>query len=237
MGSSIAVSIPDHLFSSRPYRALAPLERCLLIELLAVAKRVGTDAPIRFSVQQAGDVCGVSRRHGARAMSSLETTGFLVRIERGEKHQRRGFSSSWRITCLPFQGEPPTCDYNRIFDRAHNRKVADSRKGETKFFTPEMDAESVPPAARFRLQSVPPAAQVSNVDLLIFPSTKSIGSSEVCHRWPYKGEKPSFPHDLPSEFSASVRKGHSGVRCEASAHFLLAAGARPTVKRLRSQKT
>ena len=139
-GGAIAVSIPEHLFASRAYRALGPLERCLLTELLAVAKRVGTEEPLNISVRLAADMCGVSKSHATRAMSELEARGFIVSIRRGEKRQRNGFASAWRITCLPFQGSWATCDYNRTHDRAHNRKVADDREGDEKFLTPELEA-------------------------------------------------------------------------------------------------
>jgi hypothetical protein len=137
---AIAVSIPEHLFSSPAYRSLAPLNRCLLIELLAIAKRIGTDEPINCSVRMAADMCGVGKSHAATSLATLEARGFIVRVRRGGRRQRRGFASSWRITCLPFRGAWPTCEYIRILDRERNRNVADDRKGETKFFTPELEA-------------------------------------------------------------------------------------------------
>jgi hypothetical protein len=140
-GIAIAVSIPEHLFLSPAYRSLAPLERCLLTELLAVANLVGSDEPLRISVQMAGEMCGVSRRHGARALATLEERGFLVRFRRGDRNiHGRGFSSTWRITCLPFRGEWATCDFNRVHDREHNRKIAGGQEGEAQFLTPELEA-------------------------------------------------------------------------------------------------
>jgi hypothetical protein len=139
MSAAIAVSIPEHLFVSPAYRALSPLERCLLIELLAVARRVGTDEPLNISVRWAADMCGVGKSHAAAGLATLEERGFLVRVRRGGRRQGRGFASAWRVTCLPFQGEWATCDYDRIHDREHNRKVANDRAHE-KFFTPELEA-------------------------------------------------------------------------------------------------
>jgi hypothetical protein len=114
---------------------------------------VGTKEPFRFSVQQAADACGVSKSHATRAMSEVEAKGFIVSVRRGEKRQRSGFASTWRITCLPFRGEWPTCDFNRIHDRAHNRKVASDREGETKFFAPELEALWVRTEASFAAMS------------------------------------------------------------------------------------
>jgi hypothetical protein len=54
-GSAIAVSIPEHLFLSPAFRALPVLERYLLIELLAVAERIGTDEPLNCSVRTAAN--------------------------------------------------------------------------------------------------------------------------------------------------------------------------------------
>ena len=84
---AIAVSIPEHLFASPAYRALGLLERCLLTELLAVAKRIGTEDPLNISVRWAAEMCGVSKSHATRAMSELEARGS---IRRGEKRQRSG---------------------------------------------------------------------------------------------------------------------------------------------------
>ena len=122
---AIAVSIPEHLFTSPAYRALDPLCRCLLTELLAIAKRVGTDQPVNCSARMAADMCAVSKSHAARAQDELEARGFIVSVRRGDKNGRgfgRGRASSWRITCLPFRGEWETCDYNRYYDREHNRE-------------------------------------------------------------------------------------------------------------------
>jgi DNA-binding transcriptional MocR family regulator len=152
-GIAIAVSIPEHLFVSPAYRSLAPLERCLLTELLALVSRVGSDEPLRISVQMAGKMCGVSRSHATRAMSELEARGFIVNVRRGEKRQRSGFSSTWRVTCLPFRGEWATCDYNHIYDREHNRKVAGDREGDKKFLTPELEALWVKTEASFASRS------------------------------------------------------------------------------------
>ena len=150
---AVAVSVPEHLFSSPAYRSLSPLDRYLLIELLAVAERIGTDEPINCSVRMAADMCRVSKSHATRAMSELEAKGFIVSVRRGERRQRSGFASAWRIACLPFQGAWATCDYKLIHDRAHNRKVADDRRADEKFLTPELEALWVKTEASFARRS------------------------------------------------------------------------------------
>ena len=150
--AAIAVSIPEHLFTSPAYRALDPLCRCLLTELLAIAKRIGTGEPVNCSARMAADMCAVSKSHAARALDEIEARGFIVSVRRGDKNGRgfgRGRASSWRITCLPFQGVWETCDYNRNYDREHNREVADDRKGEAKFLTPELESLWVETEAKY----------------------------------------------------------------------------------------
>jgi hypothetical protein len=111
------------------------LERWLLIEFLAVAQTVGTDEPLNISVRMAANMCNVQKSSAAEAMAELEVRGFLVRVWRGER--RRGTASAWRITCLPFQGESPTCDYLR--------KPVDRSEP---FFTPELEAHLANRGAR-----------------------------------------------------------------------------------------
>jgi hypothetical protein len=210
---AIAVSIPEHLFASPAYRALGLLERCLLTELLAVARRIGTEDPLNISVRWAAEMCGVSKSHATRAMSELEAKGFIVGIRRGEKRQRSGFASAWRLTCLPFQGCWATCDYNRIHDRAHSRKVVDDRGGDGRFLTPElealwvrtealfasrsphlgdeehaelltsMDAKSGPPVDRFGVAKRPAGGTLRFYGTTKTPLTKSIASEEAARRW------------------------------------------------------
>ena len=140
-GASEDIAIPDRLFASPEYRKLALRERYLLIELLALACRVGTDVPINCSASMAANMCGVSKSHAATAMLTLEARGFLVRIQCGERRGGSGFASAWRITCLPYHGEKPTFDYQR--------KVADDHKHETKFMTRELDRLWVETEASF----------------------------------------------------------------------------------------
>jgi hypothetical protein len=149
-GGAIAVSIPEHLFTSRAFRALGVLERWLLTEILArkrnldrLARERGqeTDDIVGCSVREAADFCGVAKSHAGRAMAKLEDFGFIAQARKGEmgSKRKRGTSAGWRITCLPFQSVPATCDYAKIFDRVERQEIAAPLKGGT-FFTPEMEA-------------------------------------------------------------------------------------------------
>jgi len=137
-----AFSLPDYTFTHPAYRALSPLERVLLGELLAIAQRVGTSEPIVCSARQAANMCNVQKSAAAEALSSLKKKGFLVLVKTGER--RRGVKASaaseYRITCLPYQGEPPTCDYHLVYCKDLNRKQAALIKRGVKFLTPELEA-------------------------------------------------------------------------------------------------
>lgn len=147
--AKIAVSIPDRLFTDRPFRALRVMERYLLIELIARKRRIDqlarehgkeTDDVVGCSVREAADLCRVTKSHAARAMARLEETGFIVPARRGVMgtKRRRGTATGWRLTFLPFQGGPPTLDYVKRFDRAARQKIAESVRGQS-FFTPGME--------------------------------------------------------------------------------------------------
>jgi hypothetical protein len=56
---------------------------------------------------------------------------------------------------LAVQGSWATCDYNRIHDRAYNRKVAGDREGDEKFLTPDLEALWVKTEASFARRSHP----------------------------------------------------------------------------------
>jgi hypothetical protein len=161
----IAVSIPEHLFTCPAYRALSAVERYLLIELLALASRIGTAEPIGCSARTVANMCGIGKSYAAEVLAALREKGFIVQVE--PHRGRRGCASKWRITCLPFLGEEPTCDYQRIFLRAQHKKIVDQARGQM-FFTPELnaiwrqnktancdeneDAEASAPADTFELQ-------------------------------------------------------------------------------------
>jgi hypothetical protein len=118
--SKIAVAIPDHLFTHPAYRALPPTERVILIELLALAKRVGTDEPVVCSVAMAANMANVKRSVAARALLSLRKRGFIaiVNPDKTWRGATAGVAAEYRITCLPYQGEPPSAEYNLLHWKA-----------------------------------------------------------------------------------------------------------------------
>jgi hypothetical protein len=128
------IIIPRDLFESIAFRQLPPLEYRLLIELIALQADSKT-AGVQCSARWAAKVCGLKKSAAHDALQCLEERGFIVRVGASG----RGGAAHWRVTCLPFLGEPPTRDYsdtNRTW-RSVQLKHAKAARGEP-FFTPEM---------------------------------------------------------------------------------------------------
>jgi hypothetical protein len=133
------VTIPRDLFESIAFRQLSALEYRLLIELIALQADSKTDG-VRCSARWAAKVCSSSKSPAGRALACLEERGFIVRISATE----RGAPMSWRITCLPFLGDPATRDYRdtSLTWRSIEKGRAKAVRGQP-FFTPEMESGSV----------------------------------------------------------------------------------------------
>jgi hypothetical protein len=98
-----------------------------------------------------------------------------------------------------------------------------------------LHAKSVPPVAHFGVESVPPVAQVVNVTRFVFPPRNQCAVPRCATGGPIRGENLPFPCDLPSAYSASVRKGHPREEPLGGQRSIrLATGARPTVVQGRS---
>jgi hypothetical protein len=119
----VAVSIPEHVWTHPAYRALQPVERVLLVELLALARQVGTDEPLVCSSVMAGNMCKVSWQVARRALLGLRKKGFIVIVKSGVRRRgaAAGLASEYLVTCLPYQGELPTADYNRLHWKAFDK--------------------------------------------------------------------------------------------------------------------
>jgi hypothetical protein len=118
----ISVSIPKYLFESKAYRELNPFEHRIMTELLFIAKARGTDVPLGLSVRRVAETCKMSIGQASQTFRELEKKGFIKNRLRGYANSRERISSGWSLTCLPYQGDPPTCDYNRIHDKAEDIK-------------------------------------------------------------------------------------------------------------------
>jgi hypothetical protein len=119
----------DEVVTFAAFRELAPVERSLLYELFAMARRLGTETPIGCSASMAANMCDVSRRYGVTLLSALEEKGCIVSIVRGRQHRKERVASNWRITFLPYQGSPPTRDFVRRYYKAKDIEAYESAKG------------------------------------------------------------------------------------------------------------
>jgi hypothetical protein len=180
---SAKVSIPEHLFTSPPFRALDATERWLIIELIDRKRRIEKaaremgreyDDIVGCSVREAANMLGVSKSHAGRAMAKLAKSGFIAEArEPSHGARRRGTSTGWRLTFEPFQGEPATFEYLKIADRAARQADADRVAREPwlvpgmEGYEPDDDAEVSRPWDTFDPGSVPPVGQVSNIDLFL----------------------------------------------------------------------
>jgi hypothetical protein len=132
------ITIPRDLFESIAFRQLPLLEYRLLIELIALQQDSKTDG-VQCSARWGAKVCGMQKSAAHDALQCLEERGFIVRVG----SSGRGGAAHWRITSLPFLGEPPTREYSdtSLTWRSVQLKQAREVRGKP-FFTPEMDGGS-----------------------------------------------------------------------------------------------
>ena len=143
----IAFSMLDHLWTHPAFRALKPVERVLVDELLYLARRFGTDEPIIFSTGMAANGANVKRSVAARALLGLRKKGFIVSLKSGDRRSgaKGRKATEWRLTFLPFKGEPPTLDYRA----AHYKALPPDLDPNEKFLTPELEERTMPPRPPF----------------------------------------------------------------------------------------
>ena len=135
------VTIPIELFESQAFRDLPPLEWRLIVELVAMQLDTRADG-VKCSARWAAKVCGTSKSPAGRALLTLEERGFLVRIGGRGMSAPADAATIWRVTCLPYAGDPPTFDF--LNDQLTWRSVKLKRSRQLRgvsFFTPEMEAE------------------------------------------------------------------------------------------------
>jgi hypothetical protein len=176
-------TIPEHLFTCPPFRALDVAERWLILELINRKRKIekaardkgrGYDDIVGCSVREAANLLGVSKSHAGRAMAKLSNMGFIAEArEPSQGARRRRTSTGWRLTFEPFQGEPASFEYLKIADRAARQADAERVAGQP-FYVPSMDgyepyddAEVSHGRDAFDPESVPQAGQVSNTDLFL----------------------------------------------------------------------
>jgi hypothetical protein len=138
-----AASIPDHLFTNPAFRALGVAERWLILELNTRKAQIADDV-VGCSVREAADMLGLHKSQAADILAGLRLKGFIADARDPSKGQhRRGTSTGWRLTWLPFQGEPPSFDYLKIADRVARQADAERVVGQP-FYIPGMDGYQPP---------------------------------------------------------------------------------------------
>jgi hypothetical protein len=128
----------DEVVTFAAFRDLSPIERWLLVDLFNVARSIGTDTAIGCSARVASDMIGMGRTSGFAALAALEEKGFIASVRRSRPHKTERVASNWRITFLPFKGNPPTRDYVRRFYKAEDMKAFEATNA--KFFNAELEA-------------------------------------------------------------------------------------------------
>jgi hypothetical protein len=132
-----AASIPDHLFTHPTFRALGVGERWLILELSTRKGQIADDV-VGCSVREAADMLGLHKSQAADILAGLRLKGFIADARDPSKGQhRRGTSAGWRLTWLPFRGEPGTFEYIKLADRAARQADAERVAGQA-FFVPGM---------------------------------------------------------------------------------------------------
>jgi hypothetical protein len=104
------VIVPKSFLASPIYRVLRPNQRRIIDEMVNLYRSAGAGGAIRFSERYAAAACSIARETASKALSALETLGFIVCILRGESKQN-GRASLWRLTMFAYNGEPATHEY------------------------------------------------------------------------------------------------------------------------------
>jgi hypothetical protein len=128
----------DEVVPFEAFRELSPVARSLLLDLFNVARCIGTETPIGSSSRMAADMLKMGKSTGAEAISELEASGFIVSVVRGRQHRRERVASNWRLTFLPFKGNPPTRDFVRRHFKAKDMEAFEATNA--KFFNEKLES-------------------------------------------------------------------------------------------------
>jgi hypothetical protein len=102
--------IPPSLYRSPAYQALRASARLLIAEMATLARKLKGDGWLTLGEREAARILGVDRKAARNAFHQLESLGFIVCLQRG-RYARKRLASKWRITFFPFEGQPPTREY------------------------------------------------------------------------------------------------------------------------------
>ncbi|MES2493571.1 MAG: hypothetical protein V4579_09875 [Pseudomonadota bacterium] len=108
--------LPHRILLSEAYRSLDPVARALLTELVMIDNGKNNGS-LWLSIADATDRLGLAdQRPAMRAFDDLQDRGVLVMTKDAHFSVKAGETSRarcWRITWLPFDGKPPTHDWQK----------------------------------------------------------------------------------------------------------------------------
>jgi hypothetical protein len=128
----------DEVVTFDAFHELSPVSRSLLLGLFNMARSFGTDRPIGCSARMAADMLKMGKSTGAEAISELEASGFIVSVVRGLQHRKERVAGNWRITFLPFKGNPPTRDFVRRHFKTKDMEAFEATNA--KFFNEKLES-------------------------------------------------------------------------------------------------
>lgn len=122
------VRMNHSIFDCAAYRALSPVARCLLWELIRLYNG-RNNGLIYLSVRDAERLIGVANDATVTsAFADLVEHGFIVRTGQGSFHWKGGKASTWRLTFLEAGGSAPTREFDRWKAPASSRAAARLQK-------------------------------------------------------------------------------------------------------------
>jgi hypothetical protein len=91
------LALPHYMLQSSAWRSLAPVARCVFIELAACYKG-GNNGYLALSVRDAAERVSCSKDSAARALADLIAKGFIEVCSRGHFDRKSPRASEYRLT-------------------------------------------------------------------------------------------------------------------------------------------
>ena len=115
-----------YMFQCPAYRALKPVERCALHELM-FRYNGQNNGDVGLSVREAAELVHSSTNTAQRALSRLQDLGFIRVKQKGSFDQKARHSTRWILTMYPYNNQDETKDFMRWKPEAKNKSRYQSR--------------------------------------------------------------------------------------------------------------
>ncbi len=115
-----------HMFQCPAYRALKPVERCALNELM-FRFNGQNNGDVGLSVREAAELVHCSTNTAQGALSRLQDLGFIRIRQKGSFDQKVRHSTRWILTMCPYNNQDETKDFMRWKPEAKNKSRYQSR--------------------------------------------------------------------------------------------------------------